>query len=107
MTSAVVSVAPATSLNDLARILSERRISGAPVVDDDGEVIGVASETDLVAKLVSTPFSRRTPLDWIFGDRPGAWQQRTRAATTAAQAMSAPAGAASLTARERPRALHG
>jgi CBS domain-containing protein len=91
MTSEVVGVWPATRLKDLARLLSEPLISGAPVVDEDGEVVGGVSEADLVAKQVGRSLSRRTPLDWIFGDRPSAWEQRARAATTVAQAMTAPA----------------
>jgi CBS domain-containing protein len=61
------------------------------VVDEKGAVLAVVSEPDLVAKQVGRPLSRRTPLDWIFGERPSAWEQRTRAATTVAQAMTAPA----------------
>jgi CBS domain-containing protein len=91
MTSAVVGVPPSMPLKDLARLLAERRISGVPVVDEGGEVVGVVSEADLVAKQVGRPLSARTPLDWIFGDRPNTWQQRMRAATTVEQAMTAPA----------------
>ena len=90
MTSEVVSVAPATRLKDLARLLSERRISGVPVVDE-GTLIGVVSEADLLAKQVGRPLSRRTPLDWIFGEQPSPWERRRRAATTVAEAMTAPA----------------
>lgn len=90
MTRSVVSVPPATRLMDLARLLSERRLSGVPVVDG-GEVVGVVSEADLVAKQVGRPVSRRTALDWIFGDRPSTWERREHAATTVAEAMTAPA----------------
>jgi CBS domain-containing protein len=90
MTSPVVSVPPATRLKELARLLSEHGLSGAPVVDD-GAVVGVISEADLVAKQVGRPVSRRTPLEWIFGDRPSAWERRERAATTVAEAMTTPA----------------
>lgn len=91
MTSKVVRVQPATRLKDLARLLLERRISGVPVVNEDGNVVGVVSEADLVAKQVGRPLSRRTMLDWILGERPSLWEQRTRTATTVAQAMTAPA----------------
>ena len=90
MTGAVVSVPPSMPLRDLARLLSERGISGVPVVNERGDVVGVVSETDLVAKHGSTPLSRRTPLDWLFGEPPDAWQQRVRVATTVEQAMTAP-----------------
>lgn len=91
MTSPVVSVPPTMRLKELARLLSERRLSGAPVVDDAGEVLGVVSEADLVAIQAGRPLSRRTPLEWAFGEQPSAWERRVRGATTVAQAMTAPA----------------
>jgi CBS domain-containing protein len=45
----VVTVPPGASLKDAARLLVEKRISGMPVVDDAGGVLGVLSETDIVA----------------------------------------------------------
>ena len=37
-----------TSLNEAIKILAERRISGLPVVDDGGKLVGIISETDLM-----------------------------------------------------------
>lgn len=37
-----------TSLNEAIQILAERRISGLPVVDDGGKLVGIISETDLM-----------------------------------------------------------
>ncbi len=37
-----------TPLNEAIQILAERRISGLPVVDDAGQLIGIISETDLM-----------------------------------------------------------
>ncbi len=48
MTRDVITVTPETSLRDLAEILSHKNINGVPVVDDEGDVIGVVSESDLV-----------------------------------------------------------
>ena len=48
MTRDVITVTPETSLRDLAQILSERHINGVPVLDDEGDVIGVVCESDLV-----------------------------------------------------------
>ncbi|MFC1855076.1 CBS domain-containing protein [Thermodesulfobacteriota bacterium] len=48
MTKDVISVTEATTIKDLAKILTEHRISGAPVVDGDGKVLGIVSEGDLV-----------------------------------------------------------
>ncbi len=48
MTKEVITVTPETSLRELAEILSERRINGAPVIDDEGDVVGVVCESDLM-----------------------------------------------------------
>ena len=50
MTRDVISVKKETSLKQLAEILSRNHINGAPVVDDDGRLIGVIAESDLVRK---------------------------------------------------------
>ncbi|HMK37285.1 MAG TPA: CBS domain-containing protein [Desulfomonilaceae bacterium] len=50
MTSEVITVTPQTTLRDLARIFSEKNINGVPVVDDDGNVLGVICESDLVSQ---------------------------------------------------------
>jgi predicted transcriptional regulator len=43
MTSEVEVVRPEASLKEVASILAEQRISGLPVVDDGGDVLGVIS----------------------------------------------------------------
>lgn len=48
MTTDVVAVAPDTSLDTVARQLSENRITGVPVVDSTGKAVGVVSVTDLI-----------------------------------------------------------
>jgi len=48
MTTNVVTVNPQTSVRELASLLLERKISGAPVVDDAGKVLGVVTESDLI-----------------------------------------------------------
>ncbi|MBI4376868.1 MAG: CBS domain-containing protein [Elusimicrobia bacterium] len=47
----VISVGEDTDVWELARILAQNRISGAPVVDSEGNVVGVVSESDIVAHL--------------------------------------------------------
>jgi len=51
MTTNVVTVAPDTSVTDIARLLLEKRISGVPVVDAGGRPVGIVSEGDLVRRL--------------------------------------------------------
>lgn len=41
-------VRPETPLKEAIQILAERRISGLPVVDDVGQLVGIISETDLM-----------------------------------------------------------
>jgi len=48
MTREVITVTATTSVKDLARILTDNTISGVPVVDDDGTLIGVVTESDLI-----------------------------------------------------------
>jgi CBS domain-containing protein len=43
-----VVVQPETPLQEAIQILAERRISGLPVVDDVGKLLGIISETDLM-----------------------------------------------------------
>lgn len=47
MTKKVLAVSPNTSLETAARLFAQKRVSGAPVVEDSGELVGVVSLTDL------------------------------------------------------------
>lgn len=47
MTREVFAVGPDTSLETAARLLTERRVSGAPVIDEHHRVVGVISLSDL------------------------------------------------------------
>ncbi len=58
MTTNVITINANDDVEKMARLLLEHRISGLPVVDDNGKLVGVVSETDLVfqEKPVRTPF---------------------------------------------------
>lgn len=43
-----ITVKPQTPIKEAIKILAEQRISGLPVVDDAGKLVGVISETDLL-----------------------------------------------------------
>jgi CBS domain-containing protein len=88
MTTEVLTVSPETSLKDVARLLSEHRISGLPVVDERGAVVGVVSEGDVLFK-EGGPDSRG-PLPWRLDPR-GTAHRAKLAARTAGDAMTSPA----------------
>jgi CBS domain-containing protein len=48
MTTDVITVDPNKTIQDLATLLAERGISGAPVVDASGRLVGIVSEGDLL-----------------------------------------------------------
>lgn len=50
MTKEVIAVSPTIAVKEFARTLIRNRISGAPVVDKKGKIVGVVSETDIVFK---------------------------------------------------------
>ena len=59
MTTNVITVDPNTSVQALATLLSERGISGVPVVEADGRLVGVVTEGDLLHR-AETGTERRT-----------------------------------------------
>jgi CBS-domain-containing membrane protein len=48
MTRDVITVKKETTIRELAELFNRHRISSAPVVDDNGEMIGIVTETDLI-----------------------------------------------------------
>lgn len=48
MTRTVITVTPETPVETLAALLFENHISGAPVIDPTGNVVGVVTENDLI-----------------------------------------------------------
>jgi CBS domain-containing protein len=93
MTRDVVTVEESTSLKDVARLLVERRISGLPVVDATGGVVGVISEADFVTKEAAAASLPTETRHRLFGgdDWRDAPLFAMRAAATAGEAMTAPA----------------
>lgn len=50
MTRDVRTVPPGTPIDEIARLLATEHVSGIPVVEDDGRLIGIVSEGDLIAR---------------------------------------------------------
>jgi CBS domain-containing protein len=88
MTRNVVTVTTRTPLKEVARQLVRRRVSGMPVVDDDGSVLGVVSEGDILAKQRDRANGRGSLLDHLF-EVDGAAQKHD--ARDAGDAMTSPA----------------
>jgi CBS domain-containing protein len=46
----VITISESTPLKEVAKMFGEQRITGAPVVNAHGELVGVISETDIIRK---------------------------------------------------------
>ena len=75
MSTPVLSVVPATSLQEAVQLLSDHHISGLPVVNDDGKLVGELTEQDLMVResgvdagpyvmLLDSVIYLRNPLNW-------------------------------------------
>lgn len=51
MVSPVITVKPAQTVCEVAKLFVERKISAAPVVDDGGKLVGIVSEGDLLRRI--------------------------------------------------------
>jgi CBS domain-containing protein len=93
MTRDVVTVSPETPLKDVARLLVERHISGVPVADPTGRLLGVVSEGDFISKEVAAASGLTTPRHhFLRGDDKNEAALIARGnALTAGEAMSSPA----------------
>lgn len=91
MTRDVVAVTPDTPLKEVARLMVDRGISGVPVIDDEGIVLGVISESDFLIKERGREHVSASPLVWIVGDtRQSRHERALIAARTAKEAMTTP-----------------
>jgi CBS domain-containing protein len=89
MTREVATARPETSLKDVARELVARGISGMPVVDDDGTVLGVISEADVIAKERGEPHEDGAMARLLHRVDPG--ERAKHDARVAGEAMTSPA----------------
>ena len=59
MTRFVVSVPPTATMTEIARELARHAISGLPVCEEDGKLVGIVTEGDLVRPLTGSPEKRQ------------------------------------------------
>ena len=73
MTGDPVTVPPDYTLEETAEILLNNKISGVPVVEDNGQVVGVITQTDLFRAMVSITGAgkRGFQFGFLLEDRPG------------------------------------
>ena len=90
MTRDVVSVTPDTPIKDVATVLTQRGISGVPVCDADGTVLGVLSEADLLVKQGGPQHVSGGLFAWLV-DTASAPDIAKLRAHTAGEAMTTPA----------------
>jgi CBS domain-containing protein len=95
MTTHVVQVHPDANVSDIARLMSEYDISGVPVVNDTGEVLGVVTELDMIIR--NTRFKMPAFIAFldaiIYLETPGQYRERVEhvLGATAREIMSEPA----------------
>ena len=91
MTTRVVAVRKSATFKDIVALLTEYRVSAFPVLDDQGEVVGVVSEADLLSKeaLVAALGRQAIRLGRIAGS-PYRGDLAKAAAVTAADLMTEP-----------------
>ncbi len=80
MSANVIAVTLDTEIRELAKILAASRISGAPVLDGAGRVIGVVTESDLIFqnKKVHIPTAFAILDSFIFLEDPEKMEQELR-----------------------------
>ena len=89
----LITLSPDLDITKAAGILLENRINGAPVVDDDGRLVGILCQSDLIAQ------QKKLPLPTVFTFLDSVIQLTSRkqiekqvskiAALTVAEAMTA------------------
>ena len=68
MTKDVITVMPHTTIEEAAKIMLRTRISGLPVVDDTGRLVGIVSESDFLRRdEIGTGRKRPTWLQFFLG----------------------------------------
>lgn len=62
MTRDPITVGPEATVGDAARIMLENHIAGLPVVDENGELVGIITESDIFRMVVRHEWSESKPM---------------------------------------------
>ena len=73
MTKDPITIPPDFTIGEIAQVLFENRISGLPVVDDQGRVLGIVTQDDLFKAMMSLTGLKKKGVQFAFEleDRPG------------------------------------
>ncbi|NLN77839.1 MAG: CBS domain-containing protein [Armatimonadetes bacterium] len=80
MTRDVVTVRKGTSIDGAARLMAKHEISGLPVVDADGYLVGMITESDILLKGMHAPSELRGSTPGLFAPQPDAVDEAYRRA---------------------------
>ncbi|MBL8678192.1 MAG: CBS domain-containing protein [Myxococcales bacterium] len=64
MTPAPFTITPDTSVATIVRLFTERKIDAAPVISDNGRLIGLVTSTDLLLLLLDPAQAQPLPFEW-------------------------------------------
>lgn len=78
MTTVVVRISPDNSVRQAARLMFDNHVSGVPVVDDEGNLLGIISEGDLIRRteLYSGANTSQSGTELAADDRAAAYVKR-------------------------------
>ncbi len=57
-----------TNIQEAMKIIVKKKISGAPVIDDSGRLIGLLSEKDCIRAVLEGPYNQRPSMIGTVGD---------------------------------------
>lgn len=64
MTTDVITIAPQATIGEVAKLMRQHSISGLPVVDAGGKVVGIVTEVDLITRHAPPRQPQYIPLLW-------------------------------------------
>ena len=73
MTKNPITIPVDSTIDEAAEVLLENKLSGAPVVDDKGQVVGIITQIDIFRVIISLTGARKKGIQFGFQleDRPG------------------------------------